>query len=222
MAWRAAHGTGADAVVRIETLPADELPAGVPGVARPEGAEVRGPDGRFRPGNPMAAAGGRAKAGRTRLATRLALNALAEGSPFAKYQHMASTFRRVQCDELAQNVGGGVCGPGPASIVSTAAIQLAYSRYFFDMCANSFDPDLAQQAAKFGDQSKANLLAAHELCAKEAQARARITRAYDVEVVAAQAEAETEARRAREREQQRIRVADAEFDDDAVQKESEA
>jgi hypothetical protein len=180
MAWRTAHGDGAKKIVAIETLPIDELPAGVPGFARPEGEDVRGPDGRFRPGNPMAAAGGRAKAGRTRLATRLALNAVAEGAPFAKYQGMASTYRRVQCDELAQNVGGGVCGPGPASIVSTAAIQLAYSRYFFDLFNTSADPKHAELASKFGDQSKANLLAAHELCAKEAQARASLRPSVDV------------------------------------------
>ncbi len=50
MALRSGHGTGAG-VPRVEVLPADELPAGVPDDARPESPSDRGVAGRFAPGN---------------------------------------------------------------------------------------------------------------------------------------------------------------------------
>jgi hypothetical protein len=72
MALRAGHGAGAG-VPRVEVLPPDELPAGMPVDARPGGPADRGDAGRFAHGNTMARAGGRAKRGKSRLTSRLGL-----------------------------------------------------------------------------------------------------------------------------------------------------
>jgi hypothetical protein len=170
---RAAHGAGADALVRVETLPADELPAGIPAEARDESPRDRGAAGRFAPGNTLARRGGQSKAGKSKLTARLGLSSLSDTSAFLPYRKAASTFRRVQCTALARTVGGGVCGPAPSSIVASAALALAWSRYFSDVAAMTGDADLAVKAIRLGDSSRQALLTAHELCAREAQARPR-------------------------------------------------
>jgi hypothetical protein len=116
-------------------------------------------------------AGGRATRGKSRLAARLGLANLPEGDAFAPYRRAAATFRRVQCAELARTVGGGVCGPGPSSVVASAALALGWSRYLSDQAAKTGDPELAMRSARLGETSRQHLLAAHELAAREAQAR---------------------------------------------------
>ena len=72
---------------------------------------------------------------------------------------------------VAKTVGGGVCGPAPSSLVASAALQLAWSRYLGDVAAETGDPDMALKASRLAEASRQSLLAAHELCAKEALAR---------------------------------------------------
>jgi hypothetical protein len=198
MALRSGHGNGAG-VPRVEVLPPDELPAGLPADARPEDPTDRGPGGRFAGGNRLAQAGGAAKRGRSRLVSRLGLGALPPGNAFAAYRRAASTFRRVQCAELARTVGGGTCGPGPSSIVASAALALAWSRYVSDLAAAAGDPELAIRSARLGETSRQHLLAAHELCAREAAARPAGDFAAEVERANAEAIAATERRREGER-----------------------
>lgn len=170
MTLRKGHGRGAG-MPRIEVLPADELPAGTPADARPESPTDRGVNGRFAPGNSLARAGGKATAGQSRLVARLGLASLPAGAAFAPYRKAAATFRRVQCAELARAVGGGVCGPGPSSVVASAALALAWSRFMSDQAAATGDPELAMRSARLGETSRQHLMAAHELCAREAAAR---------------------------------------------------
>lgn len=172
MTLRSGHGTGAGQP-RVEVLPVDELPAGVPALAGPRSPLDRGEGGRFAPGNALARAGGRARQGATRLAARLSLSPLPDGAPFAPYKRSAVSFRRAQCAALALSVGGGICGPAPSSCVATASLQLAWSRYFFDHAAETGDATIALQASRLADASRQSLLAAHELCAREAEARKR-------------------------------------------------
>ena len=174
MTIRNGHGTGAG-TPRVEVLPADELPEGVPVQARPPSPTDRGEGGRFAPGNALARQGGRALAGKSRLTSRLGLSSLPEGSAFAPYRRAAASFRRAQCAELARCIGGGVCGPGPSSIVASAALALAWSRYLADRAAETGDVETAMRAARLGETSRQHLLAAHELTAREAQARPRRT-----------------------------------------------
>jgi hypothetical protein len=170
MAVRTGHGNGAG-VPRVEVLPVDELPAGVPANARAASPSDRGERGRFARGNALAVEGGRAKRGKARLTARLGLVTLPDDSAFAPYRRAASTFRRVQCAELARTVGGGVCGPGPSSIVASAALALAWSRHLSDRAAETGDDELAMRSARLGETSRQHLLAAIELCAREATAR---------------------------------------------------
>lgn len=169
MTLRKAHGAGASALVRVETMPADELPLGIPADAGDAGRE----GGRFVAGNRRSVLGGRAKRGKSRLAARLGLAGLADDAAVKPYMASAATFRRVQCAELARTVGGGVCGPAPSSIVASAALALAWSRYFSDQAAVTGDPDLVSRAVRLADSSRTMLLTAHELAAREAEARAR-------------------------------------------------
>ena len=174
MALRSGHGAGAG-VPRIEVLPADEVPVGVPGSARAESPSDRGERGAFARGNSLARLGGRARAGKTRLADRLGLARLPEGSAVGPNRAAAVSFRRAQCTELARTVGGGVCGPAPSSLVASAALQLAWSRYLSDVAAQTGDAAMALQASRLADASRQSLLAAHEIAAREATARAAAT-----------------------------------------------
>lgn len=170
MTLRKGHGVGAG-VPRIEVLPADELPAGVPAPARPESPSDRGEAGRFAPGNKLAAQGGKARAGKTRLASRLGLAHLSDDAAFRPYRAAAASFRRAQCTELARTVGNGVCGPAPSSLIASAALQLAWSRYLSDLAATTGDAEGALRASRLAEASRQSLLAAHELAAREALAR---------------------------------------------------
>ncbi len=177
MTLRKGHGAGRDALVRVETMPADELPLGVQAPAVESAGGERRPDGTFAPGaRTVQSAGGRATRGKSRLAARLGLVGLADDSAVRPYMASASTFRRVQCAELARTVGGGVCGPAPSSMVASAALALAWSRFFSDRAAIDEDPELAVRAIRLADSSRQMLLTAHELCAREAEARARQAR----------------------------------------------
>jgi hypothetical protein len=83
---------------------------------------------------------------------------------FAEYKGAAEAFRRAQVTRLGATVGGGECGPAPSSIVASAALQLAASRWCFDR-------SMHELGSKLANDSRQNLLAAHELCAREATAR---------------------------------------------------
>lgn len=165
MAVRTGHGNGAGAP-RIEVLPADELPQGVQGEALAPHRPERDGKGRFRPGARTAqSAGGATARDLTRLARRLTLGTTLADPRFEPFAKAATAFRKQHVTTLARNVGGGHCGTGPSSMVASAALQLAASRFAFEVLGDF------QLGSKLANDSRQNLLAAHELCAKEAQAR---------------------------------------------------
>lgn len=169
MTLRTGHGSGAG-VPRVEVLPPDELPVGVPDDSRVENPTDRKPGGLFAPGNSIAAAGGRARAGKTRLAKKLRLGVTFADQRFEPFAAAARGFRNAHLANLAATVGGGVVGPGASSIVASAALQLAASRFAIEVLG-----DIAL-GSKLANDSRQNLLAAHELCAKEALSRGKRTR----------------------------------------------
>ena len=180
MGLRSRHGNARrfGAAPILETLPADELPAGVPGDAGIENPTDRGEGGRFAAGNALARRGGKAKAGESALAQRLGLaGELPSTSEFKPYHARAVTFRRVTCAGLAASVGGGYCGPIPSSIVGRAALALAWSTYFYDVAARSAEQDpegaakSVDRASRLGEASSNLLRQAHEYAAKEGVAR---------------------------------------------------
>lgn len=179
MALRTAHGTGrrGSPAPRVEVSPVDELPTFTPAnetTAKPvEDPTQRLEGGRFAPGNQIAHKAKGVRKGEVRLAAKLGIAELAETEEFAPYKRSARVFRRAQVNALARDVGGGVCGIAASSFVSSAALQLAASRYLFDRAAITGDPADFASASRLADASRQNLLAAHELCAREAQARPR-------------------------------------------------
>lgn len=170
MALRRGHGAGAG-VPRVEVLPPDELPAGVADAnPSPQAAVNRDALGRLadtESARELGRRGGLAKAGQTRLSGSLALGEAFADPRFEPYARSARAFRKAHVQRLAKSVGGGECGPGPASIVASASLQLAASRFMFEVIGD------LQLASRLANDSRQNLLAAHELCAREAQARPR-------------------------------------------------
>lgn len=150
----------------------DELPVGFPAPARP--APQRDASGRFQAGagtSELARAGGLAAGEARQLAALLGLWEAPEGHAFAPYARLAREWRDAHMAQLGATVGGGRIGPGPASVVSSAALQLAASRYLSDLGAQTGDAKMLLDASRLADASRANLLSAHELAAKEAEAR---------------------------------------------------
>lgn len=164
MALRSGHGNG-KGQPRIEVLPVDELPAGVPGQTRVDSPSDRGADGRFARGNGLATVGGKANAGQSRLAHRLRLGEAFADPRFEPYARAARCWRNAHLGQLSATVGGGLVGPGPSSVVASAALQLAGSRYAFEVLGD------IELGSKLANDSRQNLLAAHELCAREAKSR---------------------------------------------------
>lgn len=171
MTLRNGHGNGAG-VPRVEVMPADELPAGVPAPARPDAS--RDGAGRFTPGrgtSDLARRAAKAAHESRQLAALLGLWEPPEGHEFAPYARLAREWRDAHMSAVSASVAGGEVGPGPASVISTAALELAASRWLFDKGAKDGDAKVLLEAARLGDSSRQNLLAAHELAAREAKAR---------------------------------------------------
>lgn len=152
---------------------ADELPEGMPAPARPHAA--RDGSGRFGQGSgttALAASGGRAKAEAARLKRMLGLSEPAE--PYRAYVQHAADWRDAQLRHLAESVGGGAVGPDVIAIVSSAARQLAASLALNDAAlAEGCDDSVAllEKSSRLANDSRQNMLAAHELAARAAKAR---------------------------------------------------
>ena len=136
----------------------------------------------------MARKGGKAAGVSKQLARLLGLADIEEGHPYAPYALLAREWRDDHMEKLAATVGGGEVGPGPASIVSSAALQLAASRWFFDQGAAKGDAKMLGQASSLSNDSRQNLLAAHELVAKEAASRPKAGRSTLAAALGAQRE----------------------------------
>jgi hypothetical protein len=119
----------------------------------------------------LAALGGRARAEQVRLGRLLGRVDLPETHPMKGYRRDAADWRDAHLARLAQQVGGGEAGPAVQAIVSSAALQHAASRWLFDRSVLELDANLAMMASKLADSARQNILAAHELCAREAQSR---------------------------------------------------
>lgn len=167
MTLRSAHGTARryGAVAVIETPPIDEIAVGVPD-PYPSVQPARDGLGRFRAGTPetveAARAAGKARRSRTALAHTLGVRT--DDPTWAVYLRQAEAFRRAQVRILAGTVGAGICGPAPAALVANAALALAASRYRYargDML----------EGARLAADVRQNLIGAHELAAREGQAR---------------------------------------------------
>lgn len=176
MTLRSSHGRARELSLapRVEVLPVDELPDGVPAPASPP--VPRNSKGQLVPGpgtTELARSGGKAAGESKQLARLLGLWTPPDDHVHAPYARLGREWRDAHMAELGRTVAGGKVGPGPASVVSSAALQLAASRFLFDEGAKAGDSKMLLEAARLADASRQNLLAAHELAAREAAARGR-------------------------------------------------
>jgi hypothetical protein len=192
------HGTGAGQP-RIEVPSAARVPVGVPW--EPEPAADPTPEsppggslgpgapphlitseklfpksGKFQKGNKLSQLGGRAKKDTAKLLTEMGIT---RSTTFKPFKAKAKAFARAQQNEMARSVGGGFCGPSPSSMIQSAAIQMAYAAWLQDKAERLMDDDgnlgevreLLGESRTFQNSSRQNLLAAHEMCAREAISR---------------------------------------------------
>ncbi len=172
MAIRTGHGTGAG-VPRVEVLPPDEAPSPVAAPPDAVSGVNRRQDGTVADREAAAALGrkgGRVRAKGVRLARGLGIPLAVTSEAFRPYRLSANAFRRHHCGELAR-MAGGELGSGPSSMVASAALQLAASRFLFDQAAATSDPATFQQASRLANDSRQNLLAAYEMAVRAAGCR---------------------------------------------------
>jgi hypothetical protein len=142
---RDGHGTG-KGQPRIEVLEPRKLPRTEPGKV------VRG--------------------GATGVKMARSLSLQMGDAEWAPYLAQAEKFRKHQTRSLARQAGG-FCGAAPASMIASAALQLAMSRFMFDRGSREGDMSMIKMASTIANDSRQNLLAAYELAIREAQARAK-------------------------------------------------
>ena len=149
---RSAHGNAREhgAVALVETPPIDALAEGIPApIADP--APARNALGHYQAGHPAtraaAAAAGRSKRDRTKLAHTLSVTS--DNPALRALLRSAECFRRAQVGILAQTVGGGQCGPAPAALVASAALALAGSRHAYTRGDLQLGARLAEVSVQF-------------------------------------------------------------------------
>ena len=182
MAQRRAHGTAAKngTLVVNESVPFDELARPDP-VAAPHVPLAFREDGKIADSATASALGKRGNAKRwlyNRILRTLGLVELGEDHPFYKYEFAGQEFADTYIASLA-TMFDGYCGEGPASIVKTAGLQLACSRYLYDQGKQSGDAKLLGQASQLGNDSRINAGAAYELQSREAESRRKVTPGND-------------------------------------------
>ena len=155
---------------RPMVAPLDELPEPQAAVAVPLARRCNGTVADSASARVLGARGGAAKASRARLLSASGLSELAADAAFGPYRTAGDAFVKEHLAALAAQAGGEV-GPGPSSIVASAGVQLAASRFLSDRGMREGDAKLLQQASTLANDSRQNLLAAYELAVREAKAR---------------------------------------------------
>lgn len=164
MTWRSAHGKARrlGALVVVETCPANELPAASPSTTV---QAQRDSAGRFLRGNRIATGK------RLRPGIRGTLDALKPDPAFVVFLRWARRYSAARRAELARAHGGELsCGVG--SLIESASLALAASRFVAARGAERADPAMLAQSARLSEQAKQLELSAWELASREAKARA--------------------------------------------------
>lgn len=160
---RSAHGTGADALLRAEVPPLDELVPLDAEVARQGDAAVCARGRPFQRGN---------KAGENRK-PGLALLGSPVDSCDPRYRRALrkakSYMVRRQHELSAQH--GGTLGAGPSAMLANAALALASSRVLYELGSETLDADMLKSAAGLADKARQMELTAVALAEREAAAR---------------------------------------------------
>lgn len=177
---RARSNHGADRKARgprvvIETVPFNELPQPAVEAARSVPLAFRS-DGRI--GNQETARelgrrGGQERARHARILRSLGLVQLAKDHVFYDYEIAGEQFANKQIETLAA-MYDGECSEGPSSIIKTAALQLAASRFLYDLGKQNGDPNMLMKASALGNDSRTNIANALELQSREVAARKQL------------------------------------------------
>lgn len=160
---RAAHGNGASALLRVETPPLDELPT--PNAHdTDQGLALASRRGRpFQPGN-AAAANRRPKMARAGLE-------VPKGDPaWLRFEKQSRRWVQRRCRELAI-LHGGYLGSGPSSMLASAGLALASSRFAYAKGAETGDIALLKQGAQLADYARQQELTAVALAERESAGR---------------------------------------------------
>lgn len=165
MALRKAHGAGARALLRVETLPPDELPSAT---GSNTDRSDRDHNGRFTPGNSASRSqrvhpGARGQLGLDKSDP--------EYRPFAAWGRRYASHRR---QELAAAHGGSVSA-GVGAMVESAGLALAASRFLHARGAETGDAELLKRASALANDARQSELAAWELASREAKGRPKKT-----------------------------------------------
>jgi hypothetical protein len=161
MAIRAAHGRARElgAVSVVETRPLDEIPT-------PNAAETAANlTARRVRGRPFER-GNRAAVGRKPAISVFGVRVEASDPAYARALRHAARYRRRRCSELAAAYGGHLSA-GASSLVASAALALAGSRYLYELAGRNDDAGLLTQAARLADSAKGLEVAAMDIAERE-------------------------------------------------------
>lgn len=160
---RTAHGAGADALIRVECPPLDEIPD-------PNAQDTaQGLALVSRRGKPFQRGNAAAKNRRPKLA-RAGLDVPAADPAWSKFEKQGRRYAQRRCRELAIQ-HGGYLGSGPASMLASAGLALASSRYLYAKAAETGENSLFKQAASLADSARQQELTAVALAEREAAAQ---------------------------------------------------
>lgn len=166
---RTGHGAG-KGTPHVELPPADEQSPAVHASAATVPLTFRS-DGRIadsETARELGRRGGTKTAQRVRLVDSLGLATIAESADFAKYRTSAEAFVAHHVAELAR-IAGGKVGSGPSTMVASAALQLAASRFCFDRGAQTGDVAMLKLGSSLANDSRQNLIAARETAIRDAE-----------------------------------------------------
>ena len=171
MGWRTAHGSqkSAGSLVAIESLPPDELPKADAEAMDTRLAEQKVIGRPFQRGN-KAARGRKPKLARLGIDKNIIK---ASSSLYSQFLRQAEGYRVKRVQEL--RIAHGFVSTAASSLVATAALCLAGSRYLSSLAIQQSFPDLdmLKKAGELATQARQNELAAWELCSREASAKTR-------------------------------------------------
>lgn len=89
--------------------------------------------------------------------------------PWLDAAHELALF---EVDRIAREVGGGECSPAVSSIVQSACLATAASRYLY--ATSNGDAKALAAAGRLAESARQHSLAAHELAVREAKARPKL------------------------------------------------
>jgi hypothetical protein len=163
MSLRSAHGKGAPALIRVESLPPDELPILYAEDTEAGLAESHATGRPFTPGNKAA------KGKRPALASSTGMALDAADPEYRRALGWARRYRSARMRELRIQ-HGGYLSSGVVAMLVSSAMDLAAGRYLYALGAKTGDTDILLKASKLQQSSRQQELTAMEIASREAAA----------------------------------------------------